>query len=155
MAYHLVPDILGATILAATFVLCLLSFRREDRVRARPSGNAVAPQPSRHALTEQKSLGEILGLMNDSIDRTYERRSTGAQVRASRSAVVEPPDGIEVTVRVSTQHAPLAAPAGAAEVVNAVWEPVERRDLTFGRNFPTLSGRISRQYGVARRTPAS
>ena len=105
MEYQLIPDILGLIILATTFALCLRSFRREDRedAQAPPAANVT-----------QQSLAELLNLMDESV---------GRRVRVAPQR--DPVDGIEVTVRVNTQRGiAAAAPVGATDIVNAVWEPL-------------------------------
>ena len=156
MEYRLILDILGAMVLAATFVLCLRSFRREDRERA---------VPLRDDSVARQSLAELLNLMDESAGRTVRVASPGPMsapgagarrsdfMRDRRSAAVfDRPvsaasldvldDGIEVTVRVNKQRASAAAmPVGASDVVNAVWEPVTQEIHHVGRLIASLPAR--------------
>jgi len=126
MAYHIVPDLLGAIILAATFVLCLRSFRRDDQSHQRSLDRESAPRPARENNQAKPSLAEILNLVDDDVDRVHVRRGAGASVRSSFSRPVDPLEEIEVTVRVNARPAPAPPfPVGPADVINAVWEPVD------------------------------
>ena len=150
MEYHVIPDILGAIILAATFVFCLRSFRREDPLRVRSLREEDEAQGPHPAGAEQKSLAELLHLMNESVDCVNDRRAAPPAAGPVRTPVPNPLDGIEVTVRVNAQRAP-GTPFVPADIINAVWEhvdPVTRTDLTFGRNFPTLNSEILTRKGL-------
>jgi len=139
MVYHIVPDLLGAIILAVTFVLCLRSFRREDQPRPQSSDRESGPEPARETVPAKPSLAEILNLVDDDVDRVHVRRGAAASVRSSFSRPVDPLEGIEVTVRVNAQHArDTTIPVRPPDIINAVWEPVDPAHLTFAGNFPTL-----------------
>jgi len=132
MAYYLVPDILGAMILAATFVLCLRSFRREDYRGAPSLSDRSAAGPPRAAGESTKSLAELLNLMDESVGR-----SSGVFARPSSASPLNVMEGIEVTVRVNTQRTSGASrPVASPDVVNAEWEPVSSEIAPAGR--PTL-----------------
>ena len=147
MAYQLVPDILGAIILAATFVLCLHSFRREDHRHAESLCDGGVSPLSNDAGASKQSLAELLNLMDESIDRAVRVGHSpvmwAAEAGATRMAGVEDRlgvgvftqqlsasplnvmDGIEVTVRVNTQRTSAAVhPVGSQDIVSAEWEPV-------------------------------
>ena len=147
MAYQLIPDILGAIILAATFILCLRSFRREDHRHAQSLCDTGGAPSTHEAGVSNLSLGEVLNLMDRSVGRTVraghspitgaaeggaarmagvkDRPGAGEFMRHSSASVQNDLEGIEVTVRVNTQRISSAAGAlGMQDVVNAEWEPV-------------------------------
>jgi len=159
MEYRLIPDILGALILAATFVLCLRSFRRDDRRRGEMQCNTVIEQPlfdsrvdqpqcdprvvppSYDSHASQKSLAELLNLMDENTGGSvfgHDRRSAATAARPSFPARLPDLDGIEVTVRVDRQRSyGIAAPVGSPDIINAVWEPVDQDIRRAGRLSPS------------------
>jgi hypothetical protein len=147
MAYQLVPDILAAIILAATFLLCLRSFRREDHRHAESLCDAGVASSSHDAGVSKQSLAELLNLMDASVGRPVrvgdspvmgaaeagatrisgveDRLGAGVFTRQSSESPLNVMDEIEVTVRVNTQRTSAAArPVGSQDIVNAEWEPV-------------------------------
>ena len=147
MAYLLVPDILGAIILTATFILCLRSFRREDYRHAQSLCDAGVAPPSHDPGVSRQSLAELLNLMDESVGRTVRvrrfpvaeateagaTRQAGAEdlpgagifSRQSSASPLNEMNGIEVTVRVNAQRTTDASsPVVSQDIVNAEWEPV-------------------------------
>ncbi|HTR99606.1 MAG TPA: hypothetical protein VML00_07615 [Bacteroidota bacterium] len=54
------------------------------------------------------------------------RRGAGASARSSFSRPMDPLEEIEVTVRVNARPVPAPPfPVGPADVINAMWEPVD------------------------------
>ena len=171
MGYQIILDILGATILGGTFLLCLRSFQREDLRSKQESRddfidrqnlaafialmkedfrrNGYAPTHevmaspvvtraevddaiSRIDLPADRcSRGEIVGDRDVSshgetyLDLRYRRHDGAHAARPAGPPMVQPFDGLEVTLRVKNQHPfTVAGTADSRRIVNAESEQI-------------------------------